>query len=301
MSGKTKRTIYYVLSAVLLVASIAAVILMWIYGEGENYIFGLAIAAYLLFPLNVLVHEMGHLLVGLLCGMKFATVRVGHLVFVRDHGKFSCRFSLSNGTAGETAFYPTSSRRVKGRFLLTSLGGAMFNFIYAAVFGALYFVLPRTSAILFFEYFAPLSLYEGIMALLPVELLPGKTDGAVIMGLLKSNAEEAVALRVLTAQGMLHRKTFCELPKELLFDVPIVREDLPAYHALLILRVQYLLAAERQEEGRNELNRLLALSEYLSDEELEEVKRYAGYFEGNFKAAEGTLYGIVELEKRLEK
>ena len=242
MSGRKKRIFYQVFTIVLWLAAFAAMILMW---WGTKYWLLLAVAgAFILFPVNVLVHELGHLLVGACAGMRFSAFRVGNLTVCKRDGKFRIRYADSNLTAGETAFAPKSPRHMRARFLLTALGGAVFNFAYAAVMLALFFILPHHPALLFFELFAPLSLYEGISALIPVELPAGKTDGAVVFGLLKKRPDELVSLAVLTAQGMLQKGSYRDIPRELLFDTPVVREDSTSFLALLQLRWQYLFVTD---------------------------------------------------------
>lgn len=302
-----KRVLYSVFSALLTVAAICAEALMFYfaiqedYADWRAYAFSAAvIVVNAILPLHLLIHEAGHLLFGLFCRNRFVYFRVWWLAFSKENKKTRVHFTPNNSTAGETAFYPTKTRGVKARFLWTTLGGAALNFLYAAIFFCLYFLLPaHPVALLFFEAIAPLNLSEGICALIPAEL-NGKTDGAVARGILRSSAEETVALRVLTAQAILFRGSFSEIDEPLLFDTPVVREDLPAFHALLMLRVQYLLANDRKEEAKREIDRLRELSEYLDEGASEQVMRYFGWFEGEFTAQEGIFYGVKELEKRLQ-
>ena len=302
MSGRTKTIIYHIVDVTLWVAAAAGLVLMWYFsGQREIWIAAVDTALLLFLPLHIFVHELGHVLVGTLAGMRFFSFRVGNFTIAREKGKVRVRYASSNPTAGESGFCPKSPSRVRGRVVLTALGGAAFHLIYAAVFFTLYFILPAHPALLFFELYAPFSLYEGIMALYPAELAAGKTDGKVALGLLRGNAEELVALRVLTVQGILHRATFDKVPREILFDAPVVREDLHAYHALLLLRAEYLLSIGEEPAAKGELERLQGLSEYLSEEERTEVSRYLKYFEGDFTKGDEPLYGIRELEKQLEK
>lgn len=300
MSGRTKTIIYRVIDIVLLLAAGAGLVLMWYFsGQGEIWMCAVDVAVFLFLPLHILVHELGHVLAGSVTGMRFFSFRVGNFTVSRVRGKVRVRYADSGLTAGESSFCPKSAPHVRGRFVFTALGGAALNLIYAAVFFALYFVLPAHPALLVFEMFAPFNLYEGIMALYPAELPAGKTDGKVALGLIRGNAEELVALRVLTAQGILHRETFDKVPRELLFCMPVVREDLHAYHALLLLRAEYLLATGEEEGARGELERLKGLFEYLSEEERAEATRYLAYFEGAFTEGDEPLFGIRALETML--
>lgn len=299
MSGRTKRMLYAFFTILGLLAALAAAILAWYFSPQRTWLeLSLFIVFYCLLPLNVLWHELGHIFFGFACNMKFVSLKLGRIVFTRANKKLKCGFSASNNAAGEYVFFPRSTKQIRMRFLLTTLGGAVFNFVYAVPFLVLFFFGPSHPALLFFEMFVPLSLLEGISALVPVELSAGKTDGLVAIGLIKRRPEEEIALCVLRAQGILYKKTFSDIPHTLLFDVPVVREDLPALHALLFLRMQYLFWENREDEARAALENAESIGD-ISDEEWEEFERYRGYFEGEFTKEDSPMYGVRMLENRL--
>ncbi len=167
MSGRTKRILYAIVTIFGHLAALAAAVLACYYSAQRDWIV-LAIFGvfYAVLPLNVLVHELGHIFFCLIVGMGLEGVKVGRVLFFRERGKLRLRFSVWGNTAGECAIYPKSERGIRGKFLTATLGGAIFNFLYAAVFFPLYFLVPQYPALLFFEMFAPLSLLEGIAAIL---------------------------------------------------------------------------------------------------------------------------------------
>ena len=67
----------------------------------------------------------------------------------------------------------------------------------------------------------------------------GKTDGLVLKELIKRTGETEIAVRVMQAQLLLQNRSAGTLPRELLFDVPVVREDSPAFIELLKLQADY--------------------------------------------------------------
>ncbi len=299
MSGHTKRILYAVFTIAGECAALALAVLACYFSTPRNWlVFAIFAIFFVLLPLNVLIHELGHILFGAICGMKFVSVKFGRFTFFREGHKLKCGFSFLNNTAGECALFPKSPSHVRGRFLAATLGGALLNFSYAIVFALLYFFAPRHPALLFFEMFAPLSLMEGIAALIPIELPAGKTDGLVAAWLAKRNAEEEIVLRVLEVQSILYRGEFSAIPPALLFELPVVREDLPALHALLLLRMQYLLWQGEGEKAQKALCDLLA-NEDLSDEARGEAERYVSYFKGQFQKEESPLCGVRALEERL--
>ncbi len=293
MSGRTKRILYHVADAALFLGFGLGMLLLTVFvpsreafprGDAELWQYPLAIAV-LVSGIPVLLHECGHLLFGALAGMKLA--------------RFGFRpFPWSGSTAGETAMYPKNGKHVKGKFVAFTLGGAVVNIVIGVALFLLWLFLPTRAVGC--GVLSGFVFYEGVRALLPAELPAGKTDGAVLLGLIKKSPEEEISLRVLTAQGILYQGNFSDLPEDLLFRTPVVREDLPAYHALLLLRVQALLARGAKAEAARTLARLGEAQAEADEEEKEEYLRYLSYFEGSFEACPSPLLGIDELEKQLE-
>lgn len=301
MSGRTKRKLYFVFDLLLWVCAIAgaAVILLTTPKEAPDTwdmiaCFGFVLCV--LFRIPVLVHELGHLLFGLLAGMKPISFTVS-LFQISGEG---VKFIGWSKTAGATEMIPRSGKGVRARMIVFALGGGIFNFIVGGALLALYLCLPYHSGLLFCGLFSLFSLYEGIRALIPCELAAGKTDGGVLLGLFKKSPEEEVMLRVLEAQGILYRNSFAQIKRELLFDAPVVREDLPAFAALLLLRLQYLLY--HKEDAQTVLDRLELLSEYFSEVERAELSYYRAAMRGE-KPENSTkkepLYGVRELKNDL--
>lgn len=303
MSGRTKRKLYFVFDLLLWACAIAgaAVILLTTPKEAPDTwdmiaCFGLVICVLLRIP--VLVHELGHLVFGLLAGMKPISFAVSFVRFSGDGVKF---IGWSK-TAGATEMIPRSGNAVRARMTVFALGGGVFNLLVGGALLALYLCLPYHSGLLFCGLFSLFSLYEGIRALVPCELAAGKTDGGVLLGLIKNSPEEEIMLRVLEAQGILYRNSFAQIKRQLLFEIPVVREDLPAFAALLLLRLQYLLY--HGEDAQAVMSRFETLSEYFSDAERAELGFYRAVMRGEKpenRTKKEPLYGVRELKSNLIK
>lgn len=274
MSGRGRKTLYYVLSVGCLLAALAACALMVysVYLESGALLYTLiALLAfcgvYILTSPCVLVHECGHLFFGACARLKPVSVCIGRLKFEKKRARV-----VFSSAAGKTEFVPRGEKNVKKRFMAAALGGAVFNFVFGIVFSVLFFVLPANPVLLFFELFAPLHLYEGIAAILPARLNTGYTDGELFRSL-KNNAPEAqVLVNVLTAQGVLQNETFDKLNGNLLFDTPVVREDEPAFLSLLHLRWQYFMWKNQTAEALGAINRLSELRDYLDEETAAQIE-----------------------------
>lgn len=284
MSGSKKRWIYYLCDLLFYAAAVtaAATVFLETVPQPPQAVDFFALSFFLLaliFNLPALLHEAGHLLFGLCAGMKLA-------------GFHYRPFSRSS-----TEMFPKDQSHVRTKFLIFAFGGAIFNLLLGGAFYAVYFCLDYHPALLFLGLMAPFLLYEGIRALLPAELPAGKTDGAVILGVLKGEPEEDIMLRVLKAQGILYRNTFEQLPRELLYDVPVVREDLPAFAALLLIRLEYEIYHE-DSKFEETLARLESLEEYFSPEQKSELEFFRGD-NGAQETKKEPLYGVRDLKLRM--
>lgn len=115
-----------------------------IISEGENAADALFrglvlfIGMYVAMFVQIILHEGGHLIFGLLTGYGFASFRVGSLMWKNENGKLKfCRFSLA-GTGGQCLMTPPEMVDGKIPYVLYNLGGSLVNLISAALFGTLY-------------------------------------------------------------------------------------------------------------------------------------------------------------------
>ncbi len=150
-------------------------------------IFVLSIYAFML--LQIIVHEAGHLVFGLLSGYKFSSFRIGSVIFVKNDEKIKIkRYSLA-GTAGQCLMTPPKAHDGKIPYVLYNLGGSLFNFISGSISLVLYLVLPETS---FIAFLAGMNTgWAYLMALsngIPLKLGLVNNDGHNVFSLGKNEA-----------------------------------------------------------------------------------------------------------------
>lgn len=276
MSGRTKTILYHLVSAAVFLAAAAAVVLLACFRtdgtrERATYTVGILLCFFfclMLLPLHTVLHELGHVFGGGVLGMRVVAVSFG-IYCIDWRERFSVCVLTRPDAGGATVLLPKRERGARGKLIFSLLCGAAFDFVYAAVILTLYFTVAPHPAMQFFALFAPLCVYEGIMALYPAELPAGSTDGKFALGLIKKAPEAEVSLRVMTAQGLLYTKQYGELPHELLFGAPVVREDSTAFAALLQLQWRYLYCAG--EAFAPAIERLKSVYEFLPEEGRVEV------------------------------
>lgn len=89
------------------------------------------IIIYLVMILQVIIHELGHMVFGLLSGYKFCSFRIFSLILIRKDGKFIIKRYKLPSTAGQCLMDPPDLINGKMPCLLYNLGGSIFNLISA--------------------------------------------------------------------------------------------------------------------------------------------------------------------------
>ena len=92
---------------------------------------GIMIMMYLIVFVHIIIHELGHLVFGLLTGYQFASFRIGSLMFVKKQEKIKVKkFSLM-GTGGQCLMMPPKMENGSMPYRLYNLGGVIFNLNYS--------------------------------------------------------------------------------------------------------------------------------------------------------------------------
>ncbi len=103
------------------------------FGQYILTLLGMLFALYLAFFLQIIIHEAGHLVCGLLSGYQFSSFRVGSLMWIRQEGKIRLkRFSLA-GTGGQCLLLPPPMKDGKINYVLYNLGGCLANLVTAII------------------------------------------------------------------------------------------------------------------------------------------------------------------------
>ena len=115
-------------------------------GDAPNIIF-LLLAGVIAFVLQIIVHEAGHLVFGLISGYKFVSFRVFDFKIIKDENrKLSFRYEKIAGTGGQCLMRASEYVEGKFKFKLYLLGGVIFNVLFSIVF---WIILPSYYTLLF--------------------------------------------------------------------------------------------------------------------------------------------------------
>lgn len=202
----------------------------YIFGDSDeadlpDILFEIAIvlvSLYVAMTLQVIIHEAGHLVFGLMSGYRFSSFRIFSFMWMRESdGKIHLRrFSLA-GTSGQCLMAPPDIKDEKIPVVLYNLGGSLLNFIVSAALVPLliaFYSVPYLGT--FISVMVLMGVVLGLINWLPIKTSTVNTDGYNAV-MLRGNKEAMQAfwaqMKVNELQSLGVR--ISEMPEEL-FRVP---------------------------------------------------------------------------------
>lgn len=150
---------------------------------------------------NSVVHELGHLIFGIFCGLKFYSIQFLWLFIGKENGKIKVKFSSSNGELGVTVLTPSSSGKTFQKYVISALGGLIFSLliIISQVLICLYCKNVIVYASLGITF--PISVYVFLINLFPTF---ENNDGYLIYSFLSGEKLKLVASNYYDLVGLLY-------------------------------------------------------------------------------------------------
>ena len=94
----------------------------------------LFVSMYVTMILQIIIHEGGHLIFGMLTGYKFVSFRIGSFTLIRINNELKFKKLSLAGTGGQCLLSPPEMKDGKIPYVLYNLGGSILNTITAIVF-----------------------------------------------------------------------------------------------------------------------------------------------------------------------
>ncbi|MBQ3864675.1 MAG: M50 family metallopeptidase [Clostridia bacterium] len=136
------------------------------------------LAIYAAIFLQIIIHEAGHLVFGLLTGYRFSSFRIGTLMLVKTEGKLKWKRMKLAGTGGQCLMLPPDLADGRMPFMLYNFGGSIMNLISAVLALGIAFLFPPASFLrVFLLSFALIGAAFALMNGLPLRLGPVDNDG----------------------------------------------------------------------------------------------------------------------------
>ena len=190
--------------------------------SGEDIEFGLEMfviyvaSVILAIFLQIIIHELGHLVFGLFSGYRFCSFRIGKIMLIKEEGKIKIKkFSLA-GTDGQCLMTPPDVIDSNIPYVLYNMGGVIFNVLSAGIFLGIYFLglkVPAFSAFMmaniFFGVF--LALANGI----PLRLALVSNDGHNVLSIRKNTeARKCFVLQLKINEQVTKGVRMKDMPEE---------------------------------------------------------------------------------------
>lgn len=163
------------------------------------YLFLLMLFIFLTMIFHIIIHEMGHLIFGLISGYKFVSFRVGSLMLKKEKGKYVLKKFNIVGTAGQCLMRPDDNWNAYDYpYTLYNLGGVIVNIIASLIPLVLLFTFSNS---FLFRAICFISFIVGIIFALnnaiPMKIGVVANDGYNILALSKDkNARRAFYLQL---------------------------------------------------------------------------------------------------------
>lgn len=123
--------------------------------------------------INIIIHELGHTIFGLVTGYKFNSMKIGIFVFEIKDNKKIFKIDKKYPTGGYVKMsYPNMDDEGNYPFLLHSYGGVIANMILAIIFIIILFFLTEKS---FFKTFSLTMVFTSIVSIIG-NLIPSFKD-----------------------------------------------------------------------------------------------------------------------------
>ena len=176
---------------------------------------GLLVILLIMYPLQIIIHEAGHLIFGLATGYKFLSFRIWSLIFYKKDGKIIRKKYSVKGTAGQCLMYPPK-RNSDGSYpyVLYNLGGGLNNLIFSVPF-----IIPTIISNNFVvQVLCGLWVFIGVLTALTniIPLTIGvQNDGMNLKSMIKDKVmEDAFYLQLQVNAQMSDGKRITEYPTE---------------------------------------------------------------------------------------
>ena len=215
----------------------------------------------LAYLIQVLIHEAGHLVFGLISGYEFVSYRIGSFMISKGtDGKLSLKRYYLAGTAGQCLMGPPDFE--EDGYLpvgLYNMGGVLLNAISAMFFFWAYYLSGRTVILpMLFLSLGILGLTQALVNALPLELGGIPTDGRNALSLGKDDkALRAFWIQLKINQCSSQGMRYKDMPEDWFNISGDELHSGPLNAALAVFRANRLLDMQLLDDTEQLISRLL--------------------------------------------
>lgn len=213
----------------------------------------------IVYYIQVILHEGGHLIFGLLSGYQFVSFRVGSFIVYKTNGTYKVGKYKLTGTGGQCLMAPPDVEHDMIPYRLFNFGGAILNLV-SVIPAAVLLAVGATSGFgrVFAILWCVIGLLSAIMNGIPMSMGAVDNDGKNAMNLGKNpKALYAFWLQLKVNQMQMDGKTLLEMPGEW-FERPSYEEmDNPMVAVIGAMYCNYLMEAKNYEKTSQAIEEML--------------------------------------------
>lgn len=202
----------------------------------------LAVGIYIVHYVHMVIHELGHLVAGLLSGYGFISYRIGSFIWVKENGRIRLKRYALPGTAGEAMMMPPVKKQGTYPYLLYSYGGIIANFL-VAILAMILFLLLRPNhelVVMFLVLFTLIGFFIGLYNVLPLQFTGTPTDGCTVRAMIEEGTNRDAFYSGLSCLGLLSQgKSWQDIPRSVFFLGNDVDYSNPLCSTLMLHQIQY--------------------------------------------------------------
>ncbi|MHC1749329.1 MAG: M50 family metallopeptidase [Cellulosilyticaceae bacterium] len=137
--------------------------------------------------IQIVVHELGHMIAGKMSGYKFVSFRIGRLMLMKEKGKLKLKRFMIVGTGGQCLMMPPIEDRYNYPYILYNLGGGIANLIISFMSAILYLLMPAKGwGTTFLFMLCCIGIFSAFVNMIPMRIGGIANDGYNAKALTKS-------------------------------------------------------------------------------------------------------------------
>ncbi|TCK98602.1 hypothetical protein EDC19_1034 [Natranaerovirga hydrolytica] len=160
----------------------------------------------MLYFFHNIIHELGHLIVGLLQSFQFYSFRIGPLIWEKNNDTVVLRKQKQITLNVSTLMFPKANHHIERKQVLYYAGGIVSNLIIGIVFLGLYYVLSLENAYLLKGFLATgwiIGLFLFLSNLVPYKSEGFVSDGSNIVSLIRKSPKDIAEIKALYASAKI--------------------------------------------------------------------------------------------------
>ena len=174
---------------------------------------------FLAFPIQLVIHEAGHLVAGFISGYSFSSFRIFNIMFVKEGENIKVRKHSVPGTAGQCLMIPREREDGKTPVIFYNLGGALLNIV--SIIPSILLANAFFAHDFIYSFFIFVALDGFIVAAtngIPMKLGTINNDGSNARELWKNDeAQRTFCNQFKIIEAITNGKRIAEMPSEWFF------------------------------------------------------------------------------------